>query len=199
MVSNRILKENARNQLGGGIFKTNWLMLILVLFIQGALISAASTVGMGIANVLIAGTLAYGVARISLSLIRGANEINLSDLFCGFKENWVQSFVLGFLQSLFIILWSLLFVIPGIIKSYSYSLASYIQQDEEDKDWERCLNKSQEMMKGHKWQMFCLDLSFIGWYILGALCFGIGTIFVTPYHQMAKANFYEALRATYTA
>ena len=50
-------------------------------------------------------------------------------------------------------------------------------------------------MDGHKWQLFCLDLSFIGWYFVGALCLGLGTLFVVPYHEMARANFYEALKA----
>ena len=58
-----------------------------------------------------------------------------------------------------------------------------------------CITQSREMMNGYKWKLFCLDFSFIGWYLLGALCLGVGTIFVVPYHQMARTNFYLALKS----
>ena len=98
------------------------------------------------------------------------------------------------LQTVLIFLWSLLFVIPGLVKSYSYALAYYLQQEPGGAEREPAdiLNESRRMMNGYKWQLFCLDFSFIGWYILGALCFGIGTFFVVPYHQQARANFYLA-------
>ena len=199
MVSNPILRANARKQLGDKIFSNTWLMMVLVCFIQGALISAASSLVAGVGGILITGILSYGVARIMLLLIRGKETIDLSDLFCCFKSDWPQTVILGILQSLFIALWSLLFIIPGMIKSYAYALAFYIQQDQDDKSWKYCLDKSQEMMNGYKMQLFLLDLSFVPWYIIGGLCFGIGALFVTPYHYMARANFYEALRASYDA
>lgn len=74
-------------------------------------------------------------------------------------------------------------------------MAPYIQQAESDKNWKNCLDKSIAMMKGHKMDLFLLDLSFIGWYIVGALCLGVGAFFVIPYHQMSRANFYAALAA----
>ena len=197
MVDNYLLKENARKQLGNSIFATKWLMVLLVAFIQSALVAVVSSATGGIGSIFISGTLYYGFVRILLSIIRSNAEVELSDLFCGFKENWEQTFILGFLRSLLISLWSLLFVIPGIIKACSYGLATYIQHDSPNKNWKTCLDESAKMMEGHKWQFFCLNLSFIGWYILGSLCFGIGTLFVIPYHETANANFYEALRAEY--
>ena len=61
----------------------------------------------------------------------------------------------------------------------------------------QCITESRRIMSGNKMRLFLLDLSFIGWYIVGALCFGIGTLWVNAYHQMARANFYEDLCATY--
>lgn len=193
MVENKILRENARKQLGGNIFSKNWLLLLAMWFISGALMASLSSTGVG--SILISGFLYYGLARITVLLVRGKPEADFSDLLCGVKEKWDQVLLLGLLTNIFTALWSLLLFIPGIVKSYAYALAPFIQQDAEDKDWKKCLDKSISMMQGYKWQLFCLDLSFIGWYLLGALCLGIGVIFVTPYHQQARANFYEALRA----
>ena len=91
----------------------------------------------------------------------------------------------------------MLFIIPGIIKSYSYALTYYLQQEPENIHREPVdlITQSREWMDGYKWKLFCLDLSFIGWYLLGILCLGVGVLFVTPYHQMARANFYLNLRA----
>ena len=74
-------------------------------------------------------------------------------------------------------------------------MAPYILQDDPTKEWKQCLDESQAMMKGNKWQLFCLDFSFIGWMLLGALCCGVGVLFVYPYQLAARANFYMALKA----
>jgi uncharacterized membrane protein len=105
--------------------------------------------------------------------------------------------LLGFLKNLFIILWSLLFVIPGIVKTYSYAMAYYIKYDHPEYNWKMCIDESRRMMDGHKWRLFCLHFSFIGWELLGALAFGIGTLWVTPYKQAAEANFYDDLKQAY--
>lgn len=191
MVQNEVLRRNARAQLGGSIFANVWLMVVVVCIVNSAILSFAGTV-----SLILIGPMAYGVARITTQLVCGKNNIDISDLFKGFTEDLTNTLILGLLQALFTALWSLLFIVPGIVKAYSYSMASYIQQDQPNKDWKFCLNESISWMEGHKWQLFCLDLSFIGWYIVGALCLGIGTLFVEPYHQVARANFYEALKAT---
>ncbi len=196
MVNNSILKTNARSQLGGNIFNRQWLTLLLILLISNLILSASTSIVPGVGQMLLTGILNYGIARVTITTVRRGTDFNIADLFCAFNEKWSDALILGLLQSLFTFLWSLLFIIPGIVKSYSYSLASFIQQDSENKNWEYCLNKSIQMMNGKKMQLFLLDLSFIGWYILGALCFGIGVLFVQPYHQMARANFYEALKAS---
>ncbi len=197
MVENRILRENARKQLGGGIFKEQWLMMLVACIIPSAINGGASATGIGaIVTLIIGGALLYGSARVMMQVIRShRSKADLGELFCGFKEGFADTLVLYLLQNLFIALWMLLFIIPGIVKSYSYSMAFYLQQDNADKNWKTNLDLSREMMDGHKMQLFLLDLSFIGWYVLGMLCLGIGTLFVIPYHQMARSNFYEALRA----
>ena len=194
MVQNSVLRENARKQLGNNIFAKNWLLVMVACLIYSAILSISGTTV--IIALVLAGSMAYGLCRLTVNRVKEQGEVDFADLFKGFTDNFTQSFLLGLLQSLFVFLWSLLFVIPGIIKAYSYSMAFYIMQDDPSKDWKTCLDESKAMMDGHKWQLFCLDLSFIGWMILGVLCCGIGTIFVIPYQYTAHANFYMALKAS---
>ena len=193
MVLNSELRANARKQLGGGIFKTPWLMMLLVGLILSVVSGVSGAVYIG--PILLAGAIEYALVRITVKRAVTEQDVDFGDLIVGFKENFGQVFLLGFLKGLFTALWSLLFVIPGIVKFYAYGMATYLQQKEPGKDWKVCLDESQAMMKGHKGQLFCLDLSFIGWYIVGAICFGVGVFFVIPYHAMARANFYLALDA----
>ncbi len=195
MVSNSILRKNARDQLGGNIFDKTWLMLMVVYLIYSAIISAATSISFGIASFILTGPLLFGVNRICVNLVKGKKDIELETMFEGFKECFTGSFLLSLLMGIFTFLWSLLFVVPGIIKAYAYAMAPYILQDDPNKDWKQCMDESQEMMKGNKWQLFCLDLSFIGWMLVGLLCCCVGVIFVYPYMMTARANFYMALKA----
>ena len=100
-----------------------------------------------------------------------------------------------FLRDLYIILWSLLFIIPGIIKGYSYMLVPYILAEEPAMDNKEAFRLSREMMDGNKWHAFCLDLSFIGWHILNVFTFGLlGIFYVKPYQATASAEMYIAIR-----
>ena len=192
------IKEKSKQQLGRNIFGNTWLMALVVCLIQGAILGAASAVSSfigGVAALIITGPLAFGVAFIFLNLVRkNDGQIDIKDLFKGFTDDFGGNLLLGLLESLFIFLWSLLFVIPGIVKSYAYAMAFYIKNDHPEYDWKACLDESQKIMKGHKWSLFVLDLSFIGWYIVGSLCLGVGTLWVTPYHYTARANFYESIK-----
>lgn len=194
MVENHILRENARRQLGG-LFEKTWLMMLVVFLIYYAVISAAGAIAYGIGAMVLAGPMLYGTNRICVKLVRGCREVSIEDMLVGFKESFVQSLLLSLLMALYTFLWSLLFVIPGIVKNYSYAMAPYILQDDPSRDWEYCIDESKSMMEGHKWQLFCLDFSFIGWYFVGSLCLGIGVLWVYPYHATARANFYMALKA----
>ena len=198
MNENKVFRANARAQLGGKIFANNWLMALVVCLIYSAIMGALSATGVGgIGTILLAGFFAFGLARVFLQLVRGQKDkVEVKDLFCA-TEHFGSLIVLNLLIGLFTFLWSLLFIIPGIVKGYAYSMAYYIKHDHPEYDWKQCIDESQRYMKGHKWQLFCLDFSFIGWLLLGALCCGIGTLWVTPYMMAARANFYENLKAIY--
>ncbi len=99
-----------------------------------------------------------------------------------------------FLKGLFNFLWFLLFIIPGIIKAYSYRMVPYILADNPNIGAIRAIDLSRNIMRGNKWRMFVLDLSFLGWYFLGALCLGIGVFFVNPYAFATEAELYLVLR-----
>lgn len=200
MISRSELRRLARQQLGGNIFATAWLGLLLVYLLGSIIVSAGSVIPV-LGSLLLSGPISYGMTKITLDLVRGKNggKFNFGDLLAGFTDDFLNTFLLGLLQSLFIFLWSLLFIIPGIVKSYSYAMAFYIQKDADNKDWNACLTASCKMMNGHKWELFLLDLSFLGWYIVGAICCcGIGTLWVISYHEAARANFYEQLRGAGT-
>lgn len=197
MVENYQLRENARHQLGNGIFHSLWLNMLLICGILS--IASAASVSIpfgGLLLFIVTGALEYGVARVTVSCARGSRW-GLGQMADGFQEGFVKTLLLNLVHTVFLFLWTLLFIIPGIVKSYSYAMAFYLQQEPGglEKEPTEVLKASKEMMDGYKWQLFCLDLSFIGWYILGALCFGIGVFFVEPYHKTARANFYLALRA----
>ena len=113
----------------------------------------------------------------------------------GFGKGHYWRNVLGmFLVSLFIGLWTLLFIVPGIIKSYAYALTPYILIDNPELSPNEARLKSIEMMRGHKGKLFGLDLSFIGWILLGILSLGIGFIWISPYMKTTRAAFYCDLK-----
>ncbi len=191
-MKSRDFRAKAREALGGGIFKSPWLYALLVSLIASAILGFASFTLVG--AIILAGPISFGLTRYFLSLSRKGDEKNLGTLFSGFSTDFGGTLLLGLMEAIFVLLWSLLFVIPGIVKSYSYSMAFYIKADHPEYDWKQCINESKKMMHGHKWQLFCLQLSFIGWIIVGSLCLGIGTLWVTPYMYAATTSFYEHLK-----
>lgn len=124
---------------------------------------------------------------------------HLKELCYAFQgSHYMKILVARFLADLFIFLWSLLLIIPGIIKYYQYYLVSYILADDPDMPVMDALRMSKEMMQGQKWNVFVLDLSFIGWNILGVITFGILNIFyVTPYIEATGAELYRTLKQQY--
>lgn len=192
---NRIyLKNRAKQILGGRIFADTWLYALLALTIASAVNSIAGAVLPGVGAILVTGPMSLGAAYVILKLARTGQKIDFKDLFRGFTQDIGQNILLGLLSSLFVALWSLLLIVPGIMKAYSYSMIYYIKADHPEYDWRTCLHASQEMTYGHKMELFVLDVSFIGWYILGALCLGVGTLWVIPYHETAKALVYEQIK-----
>ena len=101
-----------------------------------------------------------------------------------------------FLTNLFTALWSMLFLIPGIIKAYSYQMVPYILKDHPELSATETITLSRKMMDGNKWKAFLLDLSFIGWLVLGVLTFGLVLVFYTaPYMYSTDAALYETIKA----
>ncbi|MDP4088306.1 MAG: DUF975 family protein [Bacillota bacterium] len=98
------------------------------------------------------------------------------------------------LMKIYIFLWSLLLIIPGIVKSYAYRMVPYILAENPNIGAREAIALSNEMTMGHKFDMFVLDLSFIGWYLLGVLACGIGVLFVMPYENATNAELYLVLR-----
>lgn len=195
MTSNAELRARARQQLGGNIFSTNWLIGVLVVLIVGAIFSVVSFTVVG--PLILWGPLTVGANFVFLSLVRGKSKADLLEVFNGFRQTdaLVNRILTGLLVNVFTFLWSLLFVIPGIVKMYSYSMATYISADHPDWEWKQCIDASKKVMFGKKGKLFCLDLSFIGWMIVGSLAFGIGTLWVSAYIESAHANFYEDIKA----
>lgn len=177
-----------------GKWGTMAIIALIVYLIDGAL-GGLSVVGIGaIALIVVTGPLTLGVAKTDLKLVRGGGDVEIANAFEGFN-NFVNAFVLGLLRTIFIFLWSLLLIVPGIIKAYSYSMSFYILADNPQMDGSSALKLSMELMHGRKWKLFCLDISFIGWFLLCILTFGILLFWVTPYHDVARAHFYQEILA----
>jgi uncharacterized membrane protein len=115
-------------------------------------------------------------------------------LFSGFRRNYLNGAGSMFITYLFICLWSLLLVIPGIVKALQYSMVPFILADNPAMPGSRAREISRIMTNGEKGAIFVLGLSFIGWYLLGSLCFGVGVFFVNPYFQATLAELYLYLR-----
>ena len=115
----------------------------------------------------------------------------------GFRD-YGHTFITLFLTDLFLTLWTLLFIIPGLIKSYSYRMVPYILAEHPEMSPTEIITRSRQMMDGQKWHVFCYDLSFIGWIILSIFTLGIlGIFWVNPYKDNSDAALYLALRDRY--
>ena len=177
--------------------KGRWGMLALVFFIYSLIMAACAALSYvvvgAVAVLLLSGPLMLGFTMVCLAVSRRQGA-SLSKLFEGFSR-FGDSLVLFLLMDIFIFLWSLLLVIPGIIKMYSYSMSWFVLHDRPDLTGNEARKRSMYLMKGHKWRLFCLDFSFLGWYLLSALTLGILAFWVTPYHMTARAEFYQELLA----
>lgn len=131
------------------------------------------------------GSLIALVLSIVVLLFSGALEMGLNKYYIDLKAMGLNLFM-----ALFIWLWSLLFIVPGIIAAYRYRLAPYLMAENPNLGIREAVNMSKELMAGHKWRLFCLNLSFIGWGILSALTCGIGDLWLNPYIYAANAAFY---------
>ena len=127
--------------------------------------------------------------------VKNLNEkASLKEIGAGFETNYMNTVKAMFLVDVYVGLWSLLFIIPGIIKKYQYRMVVYLLAQDPNLTPKEALAKSSEMMRGQKWKAFVLDLSFIGWEILGLLTCGIlSTFYVNPYEFQTEAALFEEL------
>ncbi len=122
----------------------------------------------------------------------------MGEVTWGFRNFYGRNLVTIFLSDIFILLWGMLLIVPGFIKSYSYRLVPYILEDHPDLSPTEAITLSRRMMNGQKMNAFVLDLSFLGWLILSAVSLGLaGVFYVNPYKAGTDAAFYEAVRAEY--
>ena len=169
----------------------NWGTAVLGYLIFALIIGAAGATFVG--GLILSGPMAFGLAAFFLWFARRQTP-QIETLFSGFTYCFVNSMLAGILVSIFTFLWSLLFVIPGIVKMYSYSMTMYVLADHPEMSATDAIAESQRIMQGNKWRLFCLDFSFIGWTLLSALTFGILMLWVAPYQETARAEFYESIR-----
>ena len=138
--------------------------------------------------------LSYGFNIIFLQLVRKDETLQpVKDMFVGFN-NYARTLGVTLLMVVYVFLWSLLLFVPGIIKSYSYAMTFFIANDNPELSADECIEKSMAMMEGHKFDLFLLDLSFIGWIFLTIFTLGIGMFWVSPYMTTSRAVFYEELK-----
>ena len=165
---------------------------LLTLFATNAMISGITTLG----NFFGINPLTVGFVNSIKLFVKDADYSTVPNMFkLGFTDGRDWRNVLGmFLMGLFTALWTLLFIVPGIIKSYAYAMTPYILNDNPELGPNEARLKSIEMMRGHKGKLFGLDLSFIGWFLLCILSLGIGFIWLTPYVKSSYAAFYLDLK-----
>lgn len=148
---------------------------------------------LGFAAFLLGGTIQLGYARFLLKQHDGSNP-QFGDLFSQF-DNFGTGFAQALLRNLYTFLWGLLLFIPGIVKSLSYAMTPYILAENPNLTASQAIDRSKEMMDGHKMDLFILFLTFFGWDLLAALTMNIGYIFLNPYKCAAEAAFYRQLQA----
>ena len=174
-----------RNTIGGiGIFAlvVGGILLFIVLFIVIAAIHAF------LFNPLEAGTARFFVRNLN-------DKAEIRELAYCYDHGYLNVVKTVFLRDLYIVLWGLLLIIPGIIKSYEYRMVNYILAENPEMNTKDVFAMSRDMMRGNKWRAFVLDLSFIGWHLLSLITIGLAGIFyVFPYRNMTNAALYEFLR-----
>ena len=178
----------------------NWTSAVLVALIYSGISMCLSGFGMipiigglaSIASILITGPLALGLVMFYLPFARGGSP-EVSALFSGFDQ-FFKAIAAQILMSLFILLWMLLLIVPGIVAAYRYSMTFYLLHDHPDLGPLEAIRRSKEMMAGNKWKLFCLQWRFFGWALLCILTCGIGFLWLMPYMQVSQANFYDDLR-----
>jgi uncharacterized membrane protein len=184
--SNRELMAQARERLSGkwGLAVGVWALC----WVLSAVMNVMPVAG----PLLFSGPLALGIAIFFLTLDRG-KPVSFDLVFQGFKR-FGTALIAYLLMTLFVVLWSLLLIVPGIIAALSYAMTFYIIVDNPGVGPFGVIQLSKQAMRGNRWKYFCLQCRFIGWALLCFMTLGIGFLWLGPYMAASKARFYEDLR-----
>ena len=149
---------------------------------------------LGILRFVLGGPVQLGYVTHLLKQHDG-EKTEINDLFCQFHR-FGDGFCLMLLSILYVALWALLLIVPGIIAAFNYAMAPFIMSENENMTASEALRASKDLMKGHRWELFCLGFSFIGWDLASILTLGVGALFVNPYINSAYAAFYRDISGT---
>lgn len=139
---------------------------------------------------LVSGYVTYGFTKMMIGVTKNEQPDIEKVLTSSIKDQPIKAPLLMFITNVFLALWTLLFIIPGIIKSYSYAMTSFLLVNEPNIQPVDAITKSRKIMDGKKMQLFLLDLSYVGWYILSLFTLGILSIWVSAWHQTARTLFF---------
>lgn len=172
-----------------------WVPELNAFIVGGAIYMIVLALAMAAVLFVLGSVISLGYSKFNLELVDRQNEAQIGTLF-GYFPHWKNAAIAHLLQFIYVVLWTLLFVIPGIMASYSYAMTPYILAENPEMAPKEAIARSKEMMYGNRWRLFCLHFSFIGWSILSALTMGIGNLWLTPYQQAAVAAFYREVSGT---
>lgn len=181
LLKNTTLMQSARESLDG-----KWGIAILGFLLYNIILSFASYI-----SLIIAGPFALGISLFALNLSRG-KEVKIEQIFKGFNH-FLNCLLAYLLMVVYVLLWSLLLIVPGIIKALSFSMVFFILADNPELNYNEALEESEKIMDGHKWQLFKLNIRFFLWGLLCILTLGIGFLWLVPYIYVTYAKFYDEL------
>ena len=169
-------------------------ILVGVLGISLAFLTVVAVV-ISVVGLILGGVIEIGKARYHLNLIDGA-AARFDDLFTAFPQ-FLSALVMNLVRQVLVTLGTLLLVIPGVMLTFSYAAAPYIMAQDPECEGLEALRRSRELMKGNRMELFLLDLSFIGWDLLSLFTLGIGSLFLNPYKEAARASFFRHIGLGY--
>lgn len=197
------LKSKAKEQLRG-----RWGLAIITVLVSNLIINSYNmskgvdfvieisenlTLTLNLISLIFGGVVSTGLSKFLLNFTTNREVPKFADLFSQFKI-FFKALGLFILMGIAIILGTLFFIIPGIIVALMFSQAFYILAENPNKGIFECLEESSNLMHGYKWELFVLQLSFIGWELLAVLTFGIASLWINPYQKVTEANFYLKLK-----
>ena len=192
------ITNSATNTINNGSGDTSYSGILSVMsitsltYILGAVMAIVSVLIIaGLVQYVIGSFVSLGLIQYNLDLIDG-RDAEFSQIFSQ-APMFGKAFWLRLRMSIFTFLWTLLLIIPGIIKSYAYSMSGFILTENPEMTAKEAMQVSEKMMVGNKWRLFCLQISFIGWQLLCVLSLGIGFLWLTPYMNAATAAFYDEI------